>query len=187
MEEKKTNGKQRAELVLHPVRLRIITALSSRNMTPGKLAEKLPDVPQATLYRHLKRLEKGGIIRIAATHHVRGTLEKVYSLGDPNKVNFSEEDTRNTTPAEHERYFTAFIAGLLHQFMNITDAAERQPELLNLLGYHTNQLTLDPTRLPQFQSEFVELLRRFSDDTEKPVRFQFTTILLPEVKHEPEH
>ena len=50
------------ELVLHPVRLRIITALHGRKMTPGELAEDLPDVPQATLYRSARQSRTSGII-----------------------------------------------------------------------------------------------------------------------------
>jgi len=35
----------------------------------------MPDVPQASLYRHLKRLEQGGLIEVASTRQVRGVDE----------------------------------------------------------------------------------------------------------------
>ena len=57
----------KAELVLHPVRLRIIQSLiGGRERTPQQIAEELPDVAQATLYRHLGRLAKAGLVKVVA-------------------------------------------------------------------------------------------------------------------------
>ena len=54
-----------AELIFHPVRLRVIVALArSTPMTAQQLAEVLGDVPPATLYRHLNKLLVGGILRV---------------------------------------------------------------------------------------------------------------------------
>ena len=47
------------DLLLHPVRLRIVQALVGSPMTPLHLKEQLGDVPQATLYRHLSQLFEG--------------------------------------------------------------------------------------------------------------------------------
>lgn len=62
----------RANLLLHPVRLRIVTAAAGRELTAADLAAALPDVPQATLYRHLKRLVDGGMLAVVAENPVRG-------------------------------------------------------------------------------------------------------------------
>ena len=189
MKKEQTSANNRLELVIHPVRLRIISALGNRKLTSGNLAEQLPDVPQATLYRHIKRLEQGGIIDVVETHHIRGTLEKVYALDDPAKVNFTEDDIRNLTPEDHERFFTSFIAALLHQFSHVTEAAEKRPELLGRLGYHTNTITMDPGDLPRLQKELEELLQRFTDkagskSSAGPADFTLSTIFLPEVQHD---
>lgn len=189
MNKKNKDNTNRLDLVIHPVRLRIITALGNKKMTPGEIAEQLPDVPQATLYRHIKRLEQGGIIGVAETHHVRGTLEKVYSLDDPAKVNFTEGDIQTLTPEDHRRYFTSFIAALLHQFSHVTESAQKRPELLGRLGYHTNPVSLDPGDLPQLQKELGELLQRFTDKAGSnsaagPAEFTLSTIFLPEVQND---
>jgi hypothetical protein len=43
-----------ADLLLHPVRLRIVQAfLGDRALTTGDLRAELPDVPPASLYRHV--------------------------------------------------------------------------------------------------------------------------------------
>ena len=49
-----------AELLLHPVRLRIIGAfLGDRKLTTADLQAELPDVPPTSLYRHLGHLIDG--------------------------------------------------------------------------------------------------------------------------------
>src|SRR5258708_37343099 len=58
---------KRADLVLHPVRLRIILVFArGRRLTPQQVAAVLPDVPQATLYRQIERLYRGGALAVAA-------------------------------------------------------------------------------------------------------------------------
>jgi predicted transcriptional regulator len=80
------NQIQRANLVIHPIRLRIITLLSKENMTTGNLAKKLPEIPQATLYRHIKKLETSQVIQIVSTQPLRGTVEKTYTLKNKQNI-----------------------------------------------------------------------------------------------------
>src|SRR5687767_2199950 len=51
----------RADLLAHPVRLRIIMALAGEQLTPQQIAAVLADVPPATLYRQINRLAEGGV------------------------------------------------------------------------------------------------------------------------------
>src|SRR6266542_2260634 len=50
-----------AELLLHPVRLRIVqTFLGDRALTTSQLRAELPDVPPASVYRHVaRRVDRG--------------------------------------------------------------------------------------------------------------------------------
>ncbi len=103
------------DLVLHPIRMRIITSLAGREMTAQQLAETLGDVPPATLYRHLNRLTEAGILVLAAERHVRGTVEKVYTLCNQSII-LNAEDFANLSREDHLRYFTTFVATLLDDF-----------------------------------------------------------------------
>ena len=50
----------RSDILLHPVRLRIVLAVANDEITTADLAERLPDVATATLYRHIATLlDKG--------------------------------------------------------------------------------------------------------------------------------
>ena len=74
-----------ADLVLHPVRLRILQAfLGGRHLTTGDLARELPDVAQAGLYRHVRSLAEGGVLEVVRERQVRGAVERTYALRQEN-------------------------------------------------------------------------------------------------------
>lgn len=107
----------KADLLFHPVRLRVIVALArGRRMTAQQLAEALGNVPQPTLYRHLNKLLKGGFLTVVEERPVRGTVERVYALPAVSMVTLSAQDAAAATPDDWMRYFTTFVAGLLGDF-----------------------------------------------------------------------
>ncbi|MFD0472222.1 helix-turn-helix domain-containing protein [Nonomuraea thailandensis] len=60
-------------MILHPIRLRIMWALSGgRIRTTSELCESLPDVPKTTLYRHVGLLADAGLLEVAGEQRVRG-------------------------------------------------------------------------------------------------------------------
>ena len=70
-----------AELLLHPVRLRIVQAfLPDRVLTTGRLGELLPDVATATLYRQVATLAEAGVLEVVEERRVRGAAERTYRL-----------------------------------------------------------------------------------------------------------
>ena len=71
-----------ADLLLHPVRLRIVQAfLGDRGAHHHDApAAELPDVPAASLYRHVARLVDAGVLAVVAERRVRGALERTYVL-----------------------------------------------------------------------------------------------------------
>lgn len=94
--------------ILNPVRMRIIQALiKNKNMTVQQIAKELPEVPQATLYRHLNKLVKAKAISVVQENKVRGALEKVYALeGSP-------YDTVTNGINENEQYLNLFYNFLM--------------------------------------------------------------------------
>ncbi len=105
----------RADLILHPVRMRLLAALARRQLTARQLSELLPDVPQATLYHHLGTLTRAGLLRIVSQRQVRGTVEKLYALADDNMF-LGPADLANASPDDHLRYFTIFVSALIGDF-----------------------------------------------------------------------
>ena len=65
-----------ADLLLHPVRLRIVQAfLGDRALTTSDLAAELADVPAASLYRLVARLVDDGALSERDRDEIRRLLE----------------------------------------------------------------------------------------------------------------
>ncbi|HEY3749204.1 MAG TPA: helix-turn-helix domain-containing protein [Pseudonocardiaceae bacterium] len=104
------------DLLLHPVRLRIVQAfLGDRALTTSMLRTELSDVSAASLYRHVALLVDAGVLAVVAERRVRGALERTYvlrlssaSVGLDQVVAMSADD--------HRQAFMAFMAGLLGDF-----------------------------------------------------------------------
>ncbi len=102
-----------AELLLHPVRLRIVqTFLGDRALTTSDLREELADVPTASLYRHVARLVDGGVLSVVAERRVRGALERTYVLRAA-AARISPDEVAQMSAAEHLEAFLVFAAGLI--------------------------------------------------------------------------
>ena len=79
-----------AEVVMNPVRQRIFQYfLLHETGTAKELKKALPDVPSASLYRHIKILADHSILMVVGENRIRGTVESVYQL---NKDALATED-----------------------------------------------------------------------------------------------
>lgn len=105
-----------SELLLHPVRLRIVQAfLGDRALTTAQLAEELADVPTATLYRHVSLLTGAGVLTVVAERRVRGGVERTLSL-QVEAARVGPDELATLTPEQHAAMFRAFVANLLGDF-----------------------------------------------------------------------
>ncbi len=105
-----------ADLLLHPVRLRIVQAfLGERALTTAELRDELPDVPPASLYRHIALLVDAGVLAVATERRVRGALERTYILRLA-AASVGLNDLAQMTAGDHRQAFMAFVAGLLGDF-----------------------------------------------------------------------
>lgn len=113
------------ETVLHPVRLRIVHALLDRELTARQLGDELGDIPQASLYRHVGRLLDAGVLRVTREERVRGGTQRTYTV-DESAVSLGPRDFATASPADHQRYFAAFVGALVagfEQYVRATGAA----------------------------------------------------------------
>src|ERR1051326_4984448 len=113
----KTDGDEnaaqsKADLVLHPVRFRILMSLSARRLTPQQIGAELSDVPQASLYRHLNSLTEAGILQVVEETTSRGTVEKLLML-PVQAADLSADDMAAVSLDDQMRYFTNFCALLM--------------------------------------------------------------------------
>ncbi len=118
---------RKADLFLHPVRLRIITAISTHQMTAREIAKTMPDIPPATLYRNLNALLKGGIIHVVKENQIRGTVERVYELTA--LPSLTDEDLQGMSKAECEQAFATYISTLMSDARNYLDFKPDEAEI----------------------------------------------------------
>lgn len=106
-----------AKLLLHPVRLRIVQAFmgGDRRLTTRQIAAEIPDVPEASVYRHVARLAGAGVLEVVAECRVRGAVERTYVLR-ASAARIGPDEAAAMSPEEHQRAFLAYVAGLLAEF-----------------------------------------------------------------------
>lgn len=115
------------DLLLHPVRLRILRALlDGHPSTTAQLRERLPDIAPATMYRHIATLTTAGVLEVVEEKQIRGTVERTYQVRwDHAEIDAAERATM--TPDDHRRAFTAFTGGLLSDFDRYLAGAPADP------------------------------------------------------------
>ena len=169
-----------ADLLLHPVRLRIVQCLlGDRSRTTGELRADLPDVAPATLYRHVATLHAAGLLEVVDERRVRGATERTYRLRDPAPA-VGPAEAATMSVDEHRQAFTAFVAGLLGDFDRYLDG--RDVDLArDLVGYRQAALYLSDDEMRRFLDDLVAVVRPLLDNrpSERRTRRMFTTVLMP--------
>ena len=105
------------DLLLHPVRLRIILAAAGRQVTTQQLADELTDIPQASLYRNINMLAEAGILQVVKERRVHNTIEKTYAIHDQMQTLLSVQDLENAQAEDFIRIFTQYLGMQLGYFV----------------------------------------------------------------------
>jgi DNA-binding transcriptional ArsR family regulator len=164
--------RKRADLLLHPARLRIMAAVAGRAMTTAQLAAALPDMAQATLYRHVRRLHEAGALVVVAEREAHGALERTFAVA-PGHDRIGPDELASATRAEHERYFTIFIGSLLAEFSNHVRRAKTPADVMQGLAYNTINLYLTPAELDQLRQTLTTAVGRAMQHEPGPGRRRY--------------
>lgn len=104
------------DLLLHPVRLRIVNALSQgQTLTTRELYRRLTGASQATVYRHVGMLLNGGILEVDGEEQVRGAVERRYRLRE-DRARVAAEVGKAMSRGDHRRAFGGAMAALIAEF-----------------------------------------------------------------------
>ena len=170
----------KADLLLHPVRLRIVLESAADEITAGELARRLPDVAQATLYRHIATLTDAGVLEVVAERRVRGGVERTLRLVT-DQASLDPADAASLTPDEHLSGFIAFVGALVAAF----DRYIRQPSAApgtDPVGYRQVALWLTEDETQQLGDDLGEVLRTYAAQENAPGRrrVRLSTTLIPD-------
>ncbi len=169
-----------ADLLLHPVRLRIVQAfLGDRALTTSALSAELADIPAASLYRHVARLVAAGVLAVVAERRVRGALERTYVLR-LTAANVGLDQVAKMSADDHRQAFLAFVAGLLGDFDRYL--ARGDIDLLrDGVSYRLAGMWLDDAEYTDLLHELIRVLQPRLANPPAPGRKRriLGTVLLP--------
>lgn len=165
-----------ADVVMHPVRLRIIQQVGTRQVTTAELRAALPDIPQATLYRHIAALVEVDILAIVDERRVRGAVERTLALGG-RMAHVDHAELREMGEQELRQSFLTFLAHLGETF----DRASSDDTFRDFLGFGQMQLQVTTADLTEIQARLSELLTPYITSTSPGSRtVTLATALIPE-------
>ncbi len=170
------------DLVLHPIRMRILVALSGRQMTARQIAAELGDVPPATLYRHINKLVEGGILHIVEERRVRGTVEKVYTVSEQDTT-ISPRDLAKLSREGHLRIFSTFVTSLLDDFSRYLNKPGPIDYVADGIGYKKYPLELSDKEFLAMMAEIHAIVARYEKNEPAAGRTRriFSTVVMPDV------
>ena len=136
-----------AEVVMNPVRQRIFQYfLLHETGTVKEVKNALPDVPSASLYRHMKILADSSILAVVGENRIRGTVESVYKL---NKDAMATED-------ENGNGVQMALLGLCASFAKYFSTGSADPKK-DMLLFTNCTLMLTDEEFTGFLSEINEI------------------------------
>jgi len=140
------------ELVLHPVRLRILNAMSGeRTCTTSELCARMPDLSQATVYRHVALLLKGGLLEVEDEQRVRGAIERRYRVRRE-RAAIGMDTAAAMSLEDHRLGFTATMAALIAEFNTYLDREGANP-FADSVSYRQATLWLRDEELAELIAE----------------------------------
>ena len=143
------------EVMLNPVRIRIIQELSTRqSINTTELCQKLSDVSRTTMYRHITVLLDNSILTVVSEKKIRGSLERTLALNikQIKKDNTIENASRNALSFLMNRYarFHSYFGG------------ENPDPGKDRLFLNNSVLMLNDNEFDQFLSELREHIIKYS-------------------------
>ncbi|WEZ08671.1 helix-turn-helix domain-containing protein [Priestia flexa] len=172
--------KNKADILLHPVRMRIVQALLEEKLTVYQLVKKLGNVPQATMYRQLSTLVDAGLVLVSEERLVRGTPEKIYSVVDEH-LRLSPQDIAAYSQEEHLRFFMVYNAHLLMEMQQYLLSRYVENYIEDGFRYGITPLHLSKEEKIEFFDRYRALIGEFVSKKPSPDRklIKLATTFIP--------
>ncbi len=179
-ETSQTTTLSKVDVLMHPVRMRIMVALAGQHLTAQQLMTRLPGVPQATLYRHLAILTQQQVLKVVEERAVRGTVEKVYAMNGTNAL-LRPEDLAGMSSEEHLSTFMIFLVSLLDEFQRYV-ASEGADFVADGAGYRATPFFLSDKEYQSAAAEMNAVLEPYLENSPSAERRRrlFATIVIPD-------
>lgn len=153
-----------AEIVINPVRQRIFQYfLLHETGTVKEIRKALPDIPSASLYRHIKILADCSILMVVGENRIRGTVESVYQLNKDAMA--TEDETGNAVQMS--------LLSICASFAKYFSTGNADPQK-DMLLFTNCTLLLTDEEFSKYLSEInqvtVKYMKQASSESSKPRR-----------------
>ncbi|MFJ9415149.1 helix-turn-helix domain-containing protein [Streptomyces sp. NPDC101227] len=168
------------DLLLHPVRLRIVHAMyDGQTRTTTDLCALLPDVSKATVYRHVGLLADGGLLLVEDEQRVRGSVERRYRLHRARAV-IDADAAGEMSSDDYRRGFAVAMATLMAEFNVYLDQDGADPTA-DLVGFRQHALWLSRGELTEMIGEMRAAIasRMGQEPSPERMRYLLSPILFP--------
>ena len=157
------------DCITNPVTCRLLLEIHSQGKTTAKhLADIYHDIPQATLYRHLKKMLSDGILQVVEETQVRGTVEKTYALAF--HISDSMETMLEKNSGElYMQYFMQYLFGFAKQFQEYCQSPDINIKK-DMTGFSLSPLYLSDEELTSLMTGLSQLISAVKNNKPKPER-----------------
>ncbi len=175
-------GSPGKDLLINPIRIRILTALSNQKLTTHQIANAIPDIPQTTLYRQISILVENGLIQVVEENPVRGTVERVFQLDK--QVSITDEDMKGMRKQDIEQLFSVIIGTLLSEAKVYLNSLPEQVDINVIsdgIDFNNIALFLNDTEYKELTHKLHDIILAYAKLTpgENRKRRLFSYIFIP--------
>ena len=167
----------------NPTRTRIFFELAmGEQLTAKKLLEKLPDITQPTLYRHLKAMLDAGMIMVAGEKQVRGVVEKSYAVNADIGADV-ERIVENNDGDGYFQLFMQFIMNIVSEFKGYCES-DNKHIATDCSGFTTAPIHATKEELLEALKKISEVVIPLVQNEPSPDRklYNLCTIIIPPKK-----
>jgi len=163
------------KVLLHPYRFLIVAALGEKGSSVKELMERLPDIPQAAMYRCIQILEKASLIKKISERKAKGAVEATYGLA------FSMEKMKLENGSVETYLSAAYVVffSYVHHKLSEHMSAVSQDDNLQFSKFNTIGIKIKKDEINKFTAEAEALLSKYM--TKDGDSYQLTTFLVPDV------
>lgn len=157
------------ECFTNPVKSRLLLEIHTQGQTTAKrLTEIYSDIPQATLYRHLKKMTNDGILEVVKETQVRGTVERTYALSTSLNKNIQNLLTDNPGTV-YMQMFLQYMMGFAKQFYRRCQSADLDIQS-ETSGFSVAPLYLTDQELLDLTAKISEVVSNAQNNKPSPTR-----------------
>nr|WP_269078448.1 helix-turn-helix domain-containing protein [Demequina sediminicola] len=181
-------GTDRARLLMHPVRMRIVMALSAEALTTRDLQRVLPDVPQASLYRGVADLKDGGVVEVVSEERRGGAIEKTYRVVR-DRVTMTREEFTSGPPEEFLATIQVFADQIVAATTAFMGASQNDEWRGGRFSVRHEPLWLTEKQREDLSTELAEVMGKYESMHRRPGsrHYSFNLAIIPDHGDTPEN